>query len=120
MTPGQANSNKNPVLLFYVAFAATYALVAVGAFLPHGRVWGFNHLAYYAPAIRIIVLVVAAAAIVPSVSTALCRAAMRVANAIAKGPVWYAIAVSFLAFSFFFALRADTQLFGDGQAMKFS
>jgi hypothetical protein len=45
-----------------------FALVAVGAFAPHARLWGLHHLIYYPPFVRIAVLFCVALTIVPSVS----------------------------------------------------
>jgi tetratricopeptide (TPR) repeat protein len=112
--------SKKPSLWFWacwLALAATYVLFAAATFFPDRRLWGVNHLAFYPPAVRLVVLAVTGVFLIPPLASATWRAIVFVTRPYFRGLAsgYNAIALSGVAsFVIFAAFRASTLLLGDG------
>jgi tetratricopeptide (TPR) repeat protein len=103
--------------LYWPALAATFALFAVASFLPEERLWGVNHLAFYSPHTRIVVLCVTGLFFLPPLATATWRALLWALRPFFRGleDGVNALALSgVVSFVIFAAFRSSTRLLGDG------
>ena len=102
----------------YIAALLLFILVAVGAWSPQIRMWGFNHLAYYPVSVRIGALSLVALAFVPAiggslvsgVQTALSWVRARYGRTVVASAV-----LAILALVVFTKYKSATLLLGDGQ-----
>lgn len=98
------------------------ALLAISAFAPSLRIWGFNHLAYYALPVRLVAIAAMAIAFVPAVARLIYRLALGFPALLARGPRTVStiiiLLVAVLATTVFFQFRTATNLLGDGQLIE--
>ena len=96
-----------------------FALIALAAWLPLNRLWGVNHLAFYSPAIRILVLLVVGLAFVPAVARAAYRAIERLTKSFTRQSrrtlVLSIVGLSLVSVLVFLQFQSATLLLGDGQ-----
>jgi hypothetical protein len=103
--------------LYWLALAATFVLLAVASFLPEERLWGVNHLAFYSPRVRVVVLCVSGLFLVPPLATATWRALIWALRPFFRGLEDGANALALsgvISFVIFAAFRSSTRLLGDG------
>ncbi|UCG52376.1 MAG: tetratricopeptide repeat protein [Candidatus Latescibacterota bacterium] len=97
---------------------ALYGLICAASFLPHVRLWGINHLAFYSLPIRLVALAAMGIVFVPAVARRVYAAAIRLPTAFV-GRDWQTtllvVAVSLMCALFFWYSRSSTNLLGDGQ-----
>ena len=65
--PDKRRPIDNPGRFLSASVIATLALVAIASWLPGERLWGINHLAFYPTALRVVLLALAAALLLPPV-----------------------------------------------------
>lgn len=103
------------------ALVATFAVIAGAAMIPPARewrLWGINHLAFYATPVRLAALVLIAAAFVPSITRPVYDGLRRIPDALGGGGSRSGVVILLLSIAsvfLFYELRAATNLLGDGQ-----
>jgi len=101
----------------WLALAATFALFAAASFMPDKRLWGINHLAFYAQPVRLAVLIVTACFLVPPLASATWRGILWLARPYFRGlddGVNALALTGMVSFVVFAAFRSSTRLLGDG------
>lgn len=92
--------------------------IAVASFFPDTRLWGLNHLAFYSPPIRSVVLVLMALAWVPAARIRVSRMVDVGYDRLMSGhravPLAGGVA-ALISFILFYVFRARTRLLGDGE-----
>jgi hypothetical protein len=116
-SPGDSKKSLLWFWACWLALALTFALFAAASFLPDKRLWGVNHLAFYTPAVRFAVLVIAGFFLVSPLASATWRGILWVARPYFGGLEngYNVLALTGVAsFVVFAAFRAATLLLGDG------
>jgi len=92
--------------------------IAIAAFFPDVRLWGFNHLAFFPLPIRIIAIALMALAWIPPAGAWFARvvdiACGRLTSGGRAAPIMSGMA-ALLSLVVFYAFRASTRLLGDGE-----
>lgn len=121
-TKPRTDDGERPAARFVLAsLAVTFVVIAVVTLLPQARemrLWGINHLAFYALPVRVTALALMALAFVPPVARPLYAGLQRVPALLAGGGSRSTLViaiVSVAAVFVFYQLRAATTLLGDGQ-----
>lgn len=110
----------NPGRFLSASVVATLALVAVASWLPGERLWGVNHLAFYPTVLRVALLAVVAALLLPPVGQRMYLLQVSIAERVRgrqTGLGFVILAVSFATVFGFLNLKASTWLLGDGQVI---
>lgn len=87
--------------------------MAIAAFAPGARLWGVNHLAFYPLAVRCVILIGIALAMVPAVADWMLGRSRRVASAASAHGKLAATVVAAACFVLGFKFRSATLLLGD-------
>ncbi|MCK5408510.1 MAG: hypothetical protein KAJ37_13670, partial [Candidatus Krumholzibacteria bacterium] len=101
----------------WLALAGTFAVFAAASYRPDSRLWGVNHLAFFSPRIRLVVLGVTALFFVPPFAAVAWRGLLWLFRPFFRGleSGVNAIALSgVVALVVFAAFRSSTKLLGDG------
>ena len=101
----------------WLALAGTFAVFAAASYQPDARMWGVNHLAFFSPRIRLVVLGVTALFFVPPFAAVAWRGLLWLFRPFFRGleSGVNAIALSgVVALVVFAAFRSSTKLLGDG------
>ncbi|MCZ6767082.1 MAG: hypothetical protein O7D32_09145 [bacterium] len=118
--PDKRRPIDNPGRFLSASVIATLALVAIASWLPGERLWGINHLAFYPTALRVVLLALAAALLLPPVGQRMYLLQVNIAERIRgrqTGLGFAILAISFAAVFGFLKLKASTWLLGDGQVI---
>lgn len=106
-------------IVCYLLYYLTLGLILAAAFVPHIRVWGLNHWAYYPPSVAIGLFV--AGAILPIIIRSIRAGSETVAgigtadevSPVRKFILWVTLLIAVYLISFYL-LRARTHFLGDG------
>lgn len=116
--PGpKRNAEPRPSGILAFSWAALWTFWAFGAvasFLPNARLWGINHLAFYAWPVRIAALVVMGVSILPPTRRLVLRAVGVFPSALSQRRRTAAAALAAAAFILFNVFASSTELLGDG------
>ena len=118
MSKDAATQFTNAVSAVRVAAIVTTVIAVASSFFPSLRLWGFNHLAYYPLASKILASAVLVIALVPAISRRMAADVSRICEAIRSNDrrvtlVLILVAVAFM--TMFAAFHSATELLGDGQ-----
>jgi tetratricopeptide (TPR) repeat protein len=113
---GRAGSGAAAAL--YIALVGIVVLVGVASWLPRARLWGINHLAFYPPAWRIVLLAILGLSLIPRFGRYLYGSALRLYANLGSGVRHRRLApalISIGATVMFLIFRSSTLLLGDGR-----
>ncbi len=98
----------------YSILVAFFVFVIAASFLPHARLWGINHLAFYPLSVRIAAFIGVGVFFLPRVSRAVLRWLDAIPEILARRRLVFAMLLSLVSLALFIAFSSATQLLGDG------
>lgn len=105
---------RSLVVAVWALLSCFWVFCAVSSFLPGARLWGINHLAFYAWPVRALALAVMAVSFLPQARRAVLRWIESSSGLFSRRRRLVAAGLSIAAFVLFNAFAASTQLLGDG------
>jgi len=99
----------------YSILLVFFAFLIAASFLPHARLWGINHLAFYPMPVRLAALALIGAFLLPGAGRAVLRWLETLAAVITgRRRIVLAVLLSLVSLVLFIAFSSSTQLLGDG------
>jgi tetratricopeptide (TPR) repeat protein len=112
--PTDRPSRDAPSIAVHVLLLSFWLFCATASFLPHVRLWGMNHLAFYPWPVRLAALAVMGASLLPVARREILRWSAMLSTSLAARRYFAAAALAIVALVLFVVFPSSTQLLGDG------